>query len=241
MKTIKVIKREFAFRGKAWNLTMKNNPSFILGNGILTHNTNPAQDALRRMMESYGNITRFILSCNNVNKIIEPIQSRCETFHFSPLSSKDIALRVKQVSNIEKITIDDEAIILLSERAEGDMRKALNKLQVLSSYGIPIDKKVLLNEKTVFDNFNNVLMSLKNGRFMEARKNCQDFLLEGYTERDIIQGLHKNFVQETDLSYQVKGECVLQLAETDYRLSQGVSKGLQLDSCMLKIIKILKK
>ncbi len=203
--------------------------------------TNPAQEALRRIMEQYSSITRFILSCNDISKIIEPLQSRCETFHFAPLSAQDIASRIKQVSSLENIVIDEEAISLLAVKAGGDMRKALNKLQVLASYGTAISKNVIgIYEKSSPDSFSSIIFSLKSGRFLESRKFCLDLLLEGYTERDVVQELHKSFIQNTEITSQVKGSCILELAETDFRLTLGVSRGLQLDSCLLKMLKVLK-
>lgn len=202
--------------------------------------TGPAQEALRRMMEKYGGITRFILSCNDISKIIEPLQSRCEIFHFSPLSVDDIFLRLKQVSSIENISIDEESLKILAERAEGDLRKGLNKIQVLASFGIHIDKTVVMKQDKTEESYDTVLGSLKTGRFLETRKACLDMILNGYTERDIIQGLHKSFINDKDLLPVVKGKCILQLAKADYKLTMGVSRGLQLDACLLKILEEMK-
>ena len=53
--------------------------------------TSDAQGALRRTMEKYSGICRFILSCNYSSRIIDPIQSRCAVFKFRPISPEDIA------------------------------------------------------------------------------------------------------------------------------------------------------
>ena len=47
-----------------------------------------AQAALRRVLEEHCDDTRFILCCNYVNKLIEPIQSRCALVAFTPLQDK---------------------------------------------------------------------------------------------------------------------------------------------------------
>lgn len=205
--------------------------------------TAQAQNALRRPMEKYGEVTRFILCCNDASKIIEPIQSRCEVFHFSPLGIQDIASRVKQVAQKENLNIDEDAIIFLAEKAEGDMRKALNKLQVLSSYGCSIDKKLISSYEKSSNYCISIIDSLQQGRFLEARRIVQDNLVLGLNERDIIQDLHKSLVGKDNfpkIQPLVKGECIKEIAETDYRLTQGVSKGLQLDALLLKLLKILK-
>ncbi len=202
--------------------------------------TRQAQDALRRIMEQYSSVTRFILCCNDYDKLIEPIQSRCERFHFSPLSVENIAFRVRQVAERENINIDEEAIIYLAEKSEGDMRKALNKLQVLSSYGCSIDKKLLSRNEVSFSYSSQILDSLQKGRFLEARTYTKDGLLLGLSERNILEDLHQMFINHPTIPPLIKGDCIEILAESDYKLTLGVSKSLQIDSVLLKLLKLLK-
>jgi len=207
----------------------------------IDNTTKDAQQALRRMMEQYSAVTRFILDCNNPEKLIEPIKSRCEEFHFSPLRPEDIRTRVQYIVEQEKIQITPDALQYLCEQSEGDMRKALNKLQVLASLGTLIDKKVM-NIQTQKEQSFEIVNSLSNGRFLEARKQVKELLFRGYTERDIVDSLHKVYIQDSlsNLSPKTKGECVLELAETDYLLTQGVNKSLQMDSLLLHLLKTMK-
>ena len=97
--------------------------------------TGDAQAALRRTMEKYSAICRFILSCNYSSKIIEPIQSRCAVFRFRPLKEKDIKQYLTRIAKAEKIDLTDDAADALVHVASGDMRKAVNSLQVAASLG----------------------------------------------------------------------------------------------------------
>ncbi|MEK6955861.1 MAG: replication factor C small subunit, partial [Nanoarchaeota archaeon] len=72
--------------------------------------TKEAQQALRRTMETYSNSCRFILSCNFVNKVIDPIKSRCAIFKFKPLNKKDLKEIVSNISSKENLNIDEETI-----------------------------------------------------------------------------------------------------------------------------------
>ena len=200
-----------------------------------------AQDSLKRIMEDFSGVTRFIYSCNDISKVIEPIRSRCAEFHFSPLRNEDIAKQIRIVAKAESIEIEEEAVTFLAELADGDMRKALNKLQVLASYGTSINKKLLSNYDKLKNPIVGILNSLTQGRFLESRNTCKDLLLQGYSERRIISDLHKAFIHNETIPPTVKGSAIIELCEADYRLTLGVSKGLQLDAVLLKILRCIKQ
>lgn len=91
--------------------------------------TSGAQQALRRTMEIYSGTTRFAFACNQSNKIIEPLQSRCAILRYSRLTDSEIVKRVLQICEAEKVEYNDEGIAALVFSAEGDMRQAINNLQ----------------------------------------------------------------------------------------------------------------
>ena len=82
-------------------------------------NVNSAQPALRNLMETFSAHCRFILTCNYVEKIIEPIQSRCQTYKIIPPSKKDVAVHVKHILEEEniKFDLDDLALFDCKSRA----------------------------------------------------------------------------------------------------------------------------
>jgi DNA polymerase III delta prime subunit len=91
--------------------------------------TSGAQQALRRTMEIYSNTTRFAFACNQSNKIIEPLQSRCAILRYSRLTDVQILKRLIQICEAEKVPYDDSGLAGLIFCAEGDMRQAINNLQ----------------------------------------------------------------------------------------------------------------
>jgi replication factor C subunit 2/4 len=91
--------------------------------------TSGAQQALRRTMEIYSNTTRFAFACNQSNKIIEPLQSRCAILRYSRLTDGQIVHRLKQICEAEKVEVSDDGLAALVFCAEGDMRQAINNLQ----------------------------------------------------------------------------------------------------------------
>jgi replication factor C subunit 2/4 len=91
--------------------------------------TSGAQQALRRTMEIYSNTTRFAFACNQSNKIIEPLQSRCAILRYSRLTDAQVVHRLMQIIEAEKVEHSEDGLAALVFSAEGDMRQAINNLQ----------------------------------------------------------------------------------------------------------------
>jgi replication factor C subunit 2/4 len=91
--------------------------------------TSGAQQALRRTMEIYSNTTRFAFACNQSNKIIEPLQSRCAILRYARLTDAQILKRLIEICKAEDVEYNDEGLAGLIFCAEGDMRQAINNLQ----------------------------------------------------------------------------------------------------------------
>lgn len=91
-----------------------------------------AQAILRQVIEKYSYCARFCLICNNINKIILALQSRCICYRFSHLSKKDITGKIKNIAENENIIVTDDGINTIINRSRGDMRKILNILQTTS-------------------------------------------------------------------------------------------------------------
>lgn len=95
--------------------------------------TSGAQQALRRTMEIYSGTTRFAFACNQSNKIIEPLQSRCAILRYSRLTDGQVVKRLYQICKAEEVEYSDDGIAALVFSAEGDMRQAINNLQSTSA------------------------------------------------------------------------------------------------------------
>lgn len=102
----------------------------IVGNSLTAYSMTPgAQQALRRTMEIYSTTTRFAFACNQSNKIIEPLQSRCAILRYARLTDAQVVKRLMQVCEAEKVEHSEDGIAALVFSAEGDMRQAINNLQ----------------------------------------------------------------------------------------------------------------
>lgn len=90
--------------------------------------TREAQSALRVIIETYSNSARFCFICNNINDIIDGIQSRCARMRFSSPDMDSMVECLAEISLSEGIDITDEAVRTLVEN-KSDFRQALNDLQ----------------------------------------------------------------------------------------------------------------
>ena len=78
----------------------------------------------------FSNTTRFALAANSSEKIIEPIQSRCAMLRYSRLSNAQVLAKLLDVCDKENVNYTEDGLEAIVFTAQGDMRQALNNLQV---------------------------------------------------------------------------------------------------------------
>ena len=166
MKTIKIKSIKYYGRQRALNISMKKNKNFMLGNGILTHNTRIAQDALRNVMETYSKNCFFILTCNNINKIEEPIKSRCVLISFAYPDKGEVKTFLEYICQKEDMVYDDEGLKTLIEQNYPSIRNCVLALQDLYVQGLAINKE---NVKPVNEMFDTLWNFLKEKRWLDIK------------------------------------------------------------------------
>lgn len=200
--------------------------------------TTPAQQALRRTMEKYTKNCRMILICNYSNKIILPIQSRGVVFRFSRLSKDDIFERLRLIAEREKIKIDDSGLNALVKVASGDLRRGVNYLQSSSTLSNDLNEDVIFRiaGEVPAEEIEKILNYSIKGELQLAisilDKLMQEFGLSG---SNLIRQMHRE-VYNSEISEDNKIDIIKILAETEYRLSQGASEKIQLNSLLAKIV-----
>lgn len=125
-----------------WKVVMLDEADYLTPN---------AQAALRNIMEKFAKNTRFILTCNYIEKIIEPIQSRCTIFEIYPPNKVEVAKRLVEICNLEKIKFDKADLADIINQGYPDIRKCISLLQQQTINGeLKIDPhvKVELNYMT---------------------------------------------------------------------------------------------
>jgi DNA polymerase III delta prime subunit len=92
--------------------------------------TQPAQAALRNIIEEYSINTRFVLTCNYIERLIEPLTSRCEIHILKPPSMPDVARHVcKNILDVEGVEYDIKNVAMLIKEHYPDIRSVIKCLQ----------------------------------------------------------------------------------------------------------------
>ncbi|WP_435074752.1 replication factor C small subunit [Halorubrum sp. HHNYT27] len=199
--------------------------------------TDDAQSALRRTMEQFSDNTRFILSCNYSSKIIDPIQSRCAVFRFSPLSDAAVAAQTREIAAAEGIEVTDEGVDALVYAADGDMRRAINSLQAAATTGDVVDEEAVyaITATARPEEIESMVTNALNGDFSRARATLDTLLTEtGMAGGDVIDQLHRS-VWEFDLSEREAVALMERIGEADYRIAEGANEQVQLESLLASL------
>ena len=196
--------------------------------------TDDAQSALRRTREQFSDNTRFILSCNYSSKIIDPIQSRCAVFRFSPLSDEAVGGMVREIAAAEEIEVTDAGVDALVYAADGDMRRAINSLQAAATTGDVVDEEAVyaITATARPEEIESMVTNALEGDFSRARATLDTLLTEtGMAGGDVIDQLHRS-VWEFELSEREAVRLMERIGEADYRIAEGANEQVQLESLL---------
>ena len=143
-----------------------------------------AQAILRNLMETFSKHCRFILTCNYVEKIIEPIQSRCQTFQIVPPTKKDVAIQISHILSAEKVKFEPKDLVPIIDSGYPDIRKVINTCQLNSVKGeLKVNTQNLL-ENDYKQKILDILKSKddKRNRYMKLRQTIIDSRVTDFTD-----------------------------------------------------------
>jgi replication factor C small subunit len=213
---------------KKWKIVILDEADYMTPNG---------QAALRNLMETFSKTTRFILTCNYVEKIIDPIQSRCQVFGITPPNKKEVAKRIVEILNELQVKYDNKDLVTIINAGYPDIRRVLNSCQRQV-----IDNELKIDATSVIQaNYMTKLLEIlkssgdKKTAFKDIRKLIADSKVKDFT------ALHKYLFDELD-NYATGhiASIILILAESQYQDSFAVDKELHIMSTIVKMLNELK-
>ena len=195
--------------------------------------TPDAQASLRNVMETFSEHSRFILTCNYVERIIDPIQSRCQSFQVIPPDRKQVAVHLSKILDQENVSYEVNDIGLLVNGGYPDIRRVINAAQRQSANNkLVIDKQSsILNDYKV--KLLDILKSNKDKKisFTEIRQLLADSKVKDYS--DAFRLLYDNIDEYASNS---KAVTIIALAEGQFQDSQVVDKEINFMATMIKLL-----
>ena len=202
--------------------------------------TSEAQTALRRIIEDSASTTRFIIVCNYLSQIIEPIQSRCVVFRFTRLPKEDVIGHLKMICEKEKVKHDEKAIAQIYDSTGGDLRHSINVMQAAAGMGSVSTANVttglgLSGRSKVGE----VLRLALAGKFTDARVKLLELTqVFGMSETDFMKYANQELY---DMKIEKPDELAGIMAEYDYRLAAGAHPEIQLTALLAQMAKFAPK
>ena len=189
-----------------------------------------AQASLRNVIETFSRTTRFILTCNFVERIIDPIQSRCQTFKIVPPTKKEVAVHVTGICDKENIGYEIPTIGKLVNKYYPDIRKMLNTVQASTVDGnLQLDDSLLVSSSYM----NSVLDELKQKNYKNIRQIIADSGVDDFEE--LFRFLYDN---SSEYAPDKEGTVAILINEHLYKSNFRIDKEINLMSLIQNLIYI---
>jgi len=204
--------------------------------------TSAAQAALKAIIEMYTRNVRFILTCNEIEKVIEPIVSRCQHFAMIPPTKNEVQKKCKFILEKEEVEYDNEELETIIRHLYPDVRKIIGTLeQLTSNKALKLSKEffLLLNsQKKIIDIFNEAKESNMYDKVNEIRQVLADTRIKTFNE------LYRYLYDNIETFQRKKDNCIpiiLSLARTQYNDALVVDKEINVVAGMIELMEILTK
>ena len=200
---------------------------------------NNSQAALRRTMELYAKTCRFIMVCNNLSKIFDPLRSRCRTFCVPLPSYNDITHVITHISLMENIKLTADEMKFILDKCNNSLKKAiwiLDSKRLGSNTTIPLDE--------VFDEVVDLILSVKTNKNAvkmfddEIRTNSYNILITNIKGSEIITTLMDKLIKKID-NDEINARIIQYASEAENNLIYGRRDIIHIDYFVSGVMKEL--
>ena len=195
-----------------------------------------AQAILRNLMETFSKHCRFILTCNYIEKVIDPIQSRCQTFQIVPPTKKDVAVQISKILGSENVKFEPKELVPIIDSSYPDIRKVINTCQLNSSNGnLKVDTQNILDSDIkvkVLD----LLKSKddKRNKYMNIRQAIADSRIQDFTE--LYSFLYEKVGEYAEGN---TSNVIITLSEGQYKDALVIDKEITFMATIIQILNII--
>ena len=195
-----------------------------------------AQASLRNIIETYSRTTRFILTCNYLERIIDPLQSRCQVLKITPPSKKELAQHVSTILDQESIYYEVSDLASIVNKHYPDIRKILNTCQVNTVDNKLTVDNLILTSSSYKDAILKELKSPSKNSFKNIRQILADSNLDDFEE--VYRFLYDNLDEygKNDLS---KALIIIEIENYMYHANFRIDKEINVMALICAILKII--
>ncbi|MEM0354170.1 MAG: AAA family ATPase [Thermoplasmata archaeon] len=198
-----------------------------------------SQAALRRTMELYAKTCRFVMVCNNLSKIFDPLRSRCRIFCVPLPSKSDIYKVISYISIMENIKLKAEEIEIILENCNGNLKKAI---WILDAKRFNSNIRITLDE--VFDMIVKLILTIRNRKNIakifddEIRTNIYNILITNIKGSEIITTLMEKLICSID-NNEINARIIQHASRAEYNLVHGRRDIIHIDYFISGVMKEL--
>jgi replication factor C small subunit len=188
-----------------------------------------AQASLRNIIETFSRTTRFIMTCNFVERIIDPLQSRCHVLKIVPPTKKDVARHLAWVLDQEKIRYEMQDLVPLINQYYPDLRKCINTIQLSTiNNDLRLDQSILVSSNYI----DKVINELSNkANFKTVRQIIADANVDDFDE------LFKSLYEKANEYLPGKeGTATILINEHQYKANFRIDKEINIMSLIQNLI-----
>ena len=197
-----------------------------------------AQASLRNIIETFSRTTRFIMTCNFIERIIDPLQSRCQVLKIVPPTKKDVAKHLNWICNEESITHEINDLVPLVNQYYPDLRKCINTIQLSTVDGgandlyLKIDQSILISSNYI----DKVITELSKGNKVSSFNTIRQIIADANVD-DFDELFRALYDRSSEYYKDKEGTATLAINEHQYKANFRIDKEINVMSLIQTLIK----
>ena len=194
-----------------------------------------AQASLRNIIETFSRTTRFIMTCNFVERIIDPLQSRCQVLKIIPPTKKDVAKHLNWILQQESIEHDINDLVPLVNQYYPDLRKCINTIQLSTlDSTLKLDKSILVSSNYI-DKVINALSEGSKFNKVDCYNDIRQIIADANVD-DFDELFRALYERSSEYSPDKEGTVAILINEHQYKSNFRIDKEINIMSLIQQIL-----